>query len=107
MADILSNYIKSLIAEIFASPGYEKLTKKDKDKIAKNLDVHFQDMILETLINRLDDEQVKDVRSVMKKPKVLEQKLEEYAALVPGLAADIEERLKREVKALKSLSAAA
>lgn len=107
MADTLSNYIESLIAEVLASSGYEKLDKKDKDKIVKNLDAHFQDMILETLINRLNNEQVEDVRGAIKKPKVLEQKLEEYAALVPGLAIDIEDRLKREVKALKSLGSAA
>ena len=104
MANIFLDYIKSLVNEILVAPGYEKLDKKEKDKLSKKLAAHFQDMVLETLINRLSAEQLKDVKAVVKKPKLLEEKLEECAAVIPGLAADIEERLQREVKAIKSLA---
>lgn len=62
---------------------------------------HFHSLIIDTLLNRLSLEQLSEVEKIKDSPQALEEKIEEYAASVPNLAQDIEERLTREVEAMK------
>lgn len=56
---------------------------------------------MDTLLNRLSPEQLSEIEKIKDQPELLEDKMEEYAASVPNLAQDIEERLTREVEAMK------
>lgn len=103
MADPFSNYIDSSVKQVLDSPGYLVLSGGERDKLVKTLSEHFENMILETFMNRLTETQVKEVRKALANPGSLEEKFTEYAARIPDLASDIEERLGREIEALKSL----
>ncbi len=104
MTDPFSDYIASSVNQVVDSPSYAGLDKGEKAKISKNLEEHFGNLIIETFINRLDDAQVKELGEHASKQKFLEEKFTEYAALIPDLATDIEDRLGREVEALKLLA---
>lgn len=104
MADLFSNYIETSVKKVLDSPGYLTLRGDERDKLEKSLSEHFENMILETFMNRLTDNQVKEVQNTLSNPSILEEKFTEYAAQIPGLAQDIEDRLGREAEALKSLA---
>lgn len=104
MTDPFLNYIDSSVKEVLDSPGYLALSGDERDKLVKSLSEHFENMILETFMNRLTDNQVKEIRDTLSNHGILEEKFAEYAAQIPGLAGDIEDRLERETEALKSLA---
>ncbi|MBI4057928.1 hypothetical protein HY405_01250 [Candidatus Microgenomates bacterium] len=89
-------FIEGFVTGILAHPSLQNLTDEEKQSYAQKLRNHFFRMVVETLINRLTPEQVADVQANIGNPAVLEQKIEEYAATVPGLSQDIEGRLGRE-----------
>lgn len=97
----LTAYLEILVSEILAQPSLQGLTEEKKKEYAEKLRLHFSDLIVETLLNRLEEDKLAEIKNLTKKPEELEAKLQEYAATVPDLAEDIEERLKRESKALK------
>lgn len=84
-----------------ADSSLQNLTEDKKQEYAEKLRLHFSDLIVETLLNRLEGEKLAEIRGLLDKPQELETKLQEYASTVPDLAEDIEERLKRELEALK------
>ena len=92
----LNAFIESFVVGILAHPSLQNLSEEEKQSYAQKLRSHFSDMVLETLINRLTPEQLSDVQASVGNLPALEQKIEEYAATIPGLSQDIEERLKRE-----------
>jgi hypothetical protein len=96
--------VETLIQELLASSTYGAMSVKDKEETADTLRGHVERLILETFLNRLDDEKVKELRGLMNDSEKMEEKFTEYAALIPGLAEDIEERVKREFQVLKAIS---
>lgn len=101
MDEKLDAYIESLVSEIMADPGLNNLPQQEKDQYAQRLRDHFNKLIMDTLLNRLSPEQLSEIEKIKDQPELLEDKIEEYAASVPNLAQDIEERLNREVEAMK------
>lgn len=94
-------FIEALILGILSDESLKSLTDEEKKAYREKLKGHFDTLILETLLNRLDEKQVAELHSLGDRPEELEAKLEEYASLVPGLIEDIEDRLKNEFEALK------
>lgn len=104
MTDLFSNYIETSVKGVLDSPGYLTLGGDEREKLTESLKEHFGDMILETFMNRLTDDQAKEVQNNLSNPSILEEKFAEYAAQIPELAQDIEDRLGREAEMLKSLA---
>lgn len=104
MTDELTTYLDGLIAEVLTAPGYQSLSADDQAAIKTKLTGHFQNMIMETMINRLSEDQVAELeRAAADDPDKLTETTERIAATIPGLAIDIEERLKREAANLQKL----
>ncbi|GEM_PF-1712225 len=104
MTDQFSNYIKSSVKEVLETSGYSVLTGEERKKLEKSLENHFENLIFETFVNRLDEGQAEDIRKNISSGSALEDKFTEYAALIPDLTIDIEDRIGREVEALKMLA---
>lgn len=101
MDEKLDAYIESLIAAVMANPGLTAMAEQEKQQYKQKLRDHFHSLIIDTLLNRLEPEQLSEVEKIKDNPQALEEKIEEFAASVPNLAQDIEERLTREVEAMK------
>jgi len=98
----LDAYLESQVSEILADPALQNLTPEQKEEYTTNLRTHFQDLVIDTLLNHLEDDKLKEIEELSKNnPQLLEEKFQDYAAMVPGLTEDIEDRLKRETVALK------
>lgn len=101
MDEKLDAYIESLVLGIMADPELSNLPQQEKDQYAQRLRDHFNKLIMDTLLNRLSPEQLAEIEKLKDNQEEMENKIEEYAASVPNLAKDIEERLNREVEAMK------
>jgi len=96
--------IESLIDDLMAGPGYKDLSAEKKTAMADKLRGHIEGLIIESFINRLTEEQAKELRELLTSPEALEEKFEVYAATIPGLAQDVEGRIRREFEMLKALA---
>ncbi len=97
----LDAYIESLVLGIMADPGLNVLPQEEKDQYTQKLRDHFHKLILDTLLNRLSPEQQAEIGKLKENQEEMENKIEEFAISIPNLAQDIEERLNREVEAMK------
>lgn len=94
-------YIESLVTAVMVTPELAAMAEQEKEQYKQKLRDHFHSLIIDTLLNRLSPEQLSEVEKIKDQPQALEEKIEEYAVSVPNLAQDIEERLGREVEAMK------
>lgn len=101
MDEKLDAYIESLVLGIMVDPELSNLPQQEKEQYQQKLRDHFHSLIIDTLLNRLAPEQLSEIEKIKDQPELMEEKMEEYAASVPNLAKDIEERLTREVEAMK------
>ena len=95
--------IDDLILKVLEASEYQKLDDAEKMKLAGNLEGHFNGMIMESLFNRLSDEEVTDLKSSLTNQEEFNEKIGKYSAQIPDLMTDIEERLAREVEVMRSL----
>jgi len=93
-------YIESMVVTVLESPILKDLPPEKKKAIADKISIHMDDLILETLLNRLNKQQLDDVKSSLKNPDELEKKIEFYASSVPMFYDDLNNRLQREMVAL-------
>lgn len=102
MEKTITSYIDAFILAALNHPSVLKLSSKEKSKMAKDLREHFENLSIETLLHRLDEEKLEEVRKLSKKKnsKAMEEVLQEYASQTPGFAEDLEGRLQREFKVL-------
>ena len=97
----IEEYLQSLASEILALPALKHLNSDQRDEYTQKIKNHFSGLILQTALNRMTQEQIEDLQTNLQNPDVLEQKIEEYSAQIPGLADDIEARLQREFEMMK------
>ncbi len=96
----LDRYMESMVAAVLQAPKLKDLPDEKKKAVAGQILERLDDLVLETLLNRLNEEQLDDIRSAMSNPEQLEEKIEFYAASVPMFYEDLNNRLQREVVAL-------
>lgn len=104
MTDPFSDYIDSSVKNVLGSSGYMALSIEERTKVESDLKGHFENLIIETFLNRLPDEKAAEIKNNLSNMDILEEKFTEYASQIPGLAEDIEARLEREIEALKLLA---
>ena len=91
----LDAYVEGLVQSVLEVPRLKDLDTKSRKKAAETVRSKLDELVLETLFNRLSEAQIEDIRSSIGKSD-LEEKIENYASLIPGLAGDLENRLERE-----------
>jgi len=103
--NLIQDMIDSMIKEVLSAPGYQSVSEAERQKIESRLNEHLQNLVLDTLLNRLDKEQSRELSQLVESgsEEDLESKISVLSAKVPNLAQDIEERLKQEVELLKKL----
>lgn len=102
MQQQLQSYIDSFILGVLSEPRIASLPEDEQSKLRSQFQDRFDELILDTLLNRLNDDQVKELQGKLTDPTALEEKIAEYSALVPGLAEDLQHRLDREFTFIKS-----
>lgn len=94
-------YIEGLVLGILAHPSLQNLNPQQREEYAQKLRGHFYNLILETAFGQMNPEQIADLKANLGDSQKLEEKIEEYSSLIPGLAEDIEIRLQKEFDVMK------
>ena len=95
----LTNFVTDLVVSIVDSSAYRNLPTKERAELTEKLDDHFEVMIIETFLNRIDPDDAEELQELMEKDEARAlERMEEIAAVTPGLIQDIQDRLKREAQ---------
>ncbi len=89
----LQQFINQKIDQIMAAPVYSMLPEDQKQTKRSEIEDQIQNMILDTLIDSLTDEQMMSLQGVDPASDEAPQKIMELAAQVPNFAETIEEKL--------------
>lgn len=101
----IEEYINSLVVQCLQAPGIVNLPQEQQDSFAGQVQDYFSQAILETLVNRLDGEQLSQIENLNPVSPEMVEKIQQLAAQVPGLAGELEARLQRDVEFIKQNSA--
>lgn len=102
MDEKLQAYIDNLVAEVLQSPNLSNLNEEQKKEYALKVQDHFNNMIFDTTVDLMTDEQLNSIKSIPMDSPEMPGRITAIAALIPGLAEELEKRLKQEVDALRN-----
>jgi hypothetical protein len=97
---ILSNDVDALFVEL----GLTSLSEEEKLDSMEDLIEHFNQIIIETVIINLNDNQLKEFRAAMDEEDEysVQEKIIDITSRVPGLAEKIEQAVEHELTVLKA-----
>jgi|SRR3989344_8969113 len=98
----IEQYLNKYIEECLNSPGFSALNEEQKVEAQKQLEEYFNQLILETLINNLSQDQMNQLGqdADFESPETLDQ-LQLFAAQIPGFLMILEEQLKKSAESIK------
>lgn len=102
MDEKLQAYIDSLVAEVLQSPSLDGFSEGQKKEYASKVQDHFNNVIFDTTVDLMTDEQLNYIKDTPMDSPQMPQKMTEIAAQIPGLAQELEKRLRQEVESLKN-----
>lgn len=100
----INEYLQSLISECLQAPGFMNLSPEQKNNLANQIRAYFDQAVMETLVNRLDEQQFSQIEDLDPNSPEMAEKVQILASQVPGLAQDIENRLRQNTEFIKQNS---
>lgn len=100
----INDYLQSLVSECLQAPGFINLSLEQKNQIVGQIQEHFYQAVMETLVGRLNEQQFSQIEQLNPNSPEMAEKIQLLAAQVPGLAADMEKRLRQDVEYIKQNS---
>lgn len=97
MDKIFEGFIENLVKECLQGANLAYLREKEKKEITSKVRDHFYSVTIDTLVDQLSDDQVREIKVLDPKSKEMEQKMAEFAASIPGFAFVLEDKLKAEM----------
>lgn len=97
----IEKYLNNLIEDCLQAPAFLTLSDQDKSLFRQKLDDYFSQVILETLIYSLSDDQVKEIENLDFNSPEAAQKIQLLAASVPGFIMILDEVLQKEAEKVK------
>lgn len=101
MDEKIKNYIESIVQESLDNPDFANFAQDQKEAYIQKVRSHFYDLIFDLCIKDMNVEQLRVLDSLEFGSPEMEEKLELFAATVPGLAQKIENSLEKEVEEIK------
>lgn len=97
----IEEYIQNIVSGCLNSPAFANLTPEQRPEAESRLQAYFYRVIVETLINRLSEEQLNQIQDLDFSSPEMEAKLEQFAAAIPGFYQDMDEKLQQEAELVK------
>lgn len=92
----VQEFIQNLITSCINNPALAYLSPEQKAKLSANLETYLYKLSVETLINSLNEEQINQIKDLEFESPEMEEKMELFAASIPGFAIILEEKLQQE-----------
>lgn len=97
----INSYLESLVLEILQIPEFVHLADEQKSRLAEKLRDHFNNVVLDTVVDKLTAEQLKSIQDIPADSPQMADKLEEFTSTMPFLIKDLELRLDQQVSQIK------
>lgn len=79
------------------------LPEADQAAILEKVERRLEEVIMRVLVENLSDDEVKEVRDILKEEKDIEGKMTEIAAGIPRLAEKMEDAVTDEIERLRTV----
>lgn len=100
----IEQYLDNLVAECLQAPAVAVLPQEEKSAFAQQIRDHFYQVALEVLVDKLTEEQFKQIENLDPLSPEMVEKIQILSAQVPGLAGDLEKKLQQDVEFIKQNS---
>ncbi len=97
----INAYLESLVLEMFNCPVFVNLTQEQKSATAEKIRNNLYNVIFDMIIDRLNQEQLNEIKNLPIDSPEMVRKIEEFAAFMPSLAQDMEAKLSQEIADIK------
>lgn len=97
----IEEYIDGLVNEALGASVFASLSPEQKEEVKNKLYNHFYQVILDTTIDNLNEEQVSQLEVLDPESPEMEEKIRLFAAQIPNLAQEMEQKLDEEVEKIK------
>lgn len=95
MDEQITKYIDNLVNEVLQIPVFAILKKEDQTAVADKLKDHFYSLVFATILESMNDAQVMELKNTDLTSQEGLDKLQVIAASIPGLAEEVDSRLKK------------
>ncbi len=102
MDEKIAAYIQSLVLNVLNSPSFGAFSDEQKKQYSEKVEDNFNNIIFDTVIEMLSDEQVGILKTLQAGSLEFERKLEEFSSTIPLLSTEIEKRLNQQVENIKN-----
>ena len=102
MDDKLNNYLESLVSNVLESANFTSLSDEQKKLSVQKIRQHFQNVIFDTAIDSMNDEQLLSIKDIPMGSAEMIEKIEQISSQIPNLAQILEKKLLEEVEAIKN-----
>ncbi|KKR80516.1 MAG: hypothetical protein UU73_C0002G0054 [Candidatus Daviesbacteria bacterium GW2011_GWA1_41_61] len=97
----IDEYIDGLVTQVLSSPAFNMVSLQQQEEMNNKLYNHFYQVILDTTIDNLNEEQISQLEALDPESPQMEEKISLFAAQIPGLAQVLEQKLNEEVAKIK------
>lgn len=99
--DFVDEYIESLVTQCLLIPKYANLPADQQQQAKDQLTDRFYNLILDTVVDKLNDDQVAELSALPPQSPEMEAKIEQFSALIPNLMQDMQTALIKEVEVIR------
>ena len=96
MNNIFEEFVEKLVSECFKTAKFEFLPEKEKEETTQKLREYFYQITIDTLLDQLSDEQFSEIKDLNPRDPKMQEKLEQFAAEIPGFAVVLEDKLNKQ-----------
>lgn len=96
MNNIFEEFVEKLVSECLKTAKFEFLPEKEKKETAQKLREYFYQQTIDLLLDQLSDEQFFQIKDLDPKDPKMQEKLEQFAAEIPGFALALEDNLNKQ-----------
>ena len=102
----MNNLLEQNLDKVFTEIGVGEMPEADKEEATVELVNHFSNVIMETILTNLNEQQVSEFKAALElESAARDEKIAEITSLVPDLSDKIEEAVQRELEVIKAARA--
>lgn len=97
----IEQYIEGLVRVCLSQPQFANLLEPQRNQVADQVRKRLYKVITDSVIDKLNDEQLSVLEALDPSSIEMEKKIQEFASQMPGLAQELDQKLKAEVENIK------
>ncbi|MCL4365809.1 hypothetical protein M1437_01110 [Patescibacteria group bacterium] len=97
----INAYFESLVSKALSLPMFSNMPLEQKEAKAEKIRNYLDDIVIDTVLENLNLEQLNDIKSLAVNSSEMESKITEYSSTIPNFAGILENKLNQAVAAIE------